>query len=106
MCSESERRNPLLLCAPSPALCLIAFKLLVLLQEPNSHHTLLLEILAKELGVAKEDILDFDLSLCDTQAGVIGGMYFCLQVKLCTGCAGSLRLLTSLNKAPKSDRAP
>lgn len=43
------------------------------LQEPSSHHPLLLEILAKELDVAAEDIVDFDLSLCDTQAGVIGG---------------------------------
>lgn len=37
------------------------------------HHPWLLHILAKELGVRPEDIVDFDLNVIDTQAGVIGG---------------------------------
>jgi hypothetical protein len=39
----------------------------------SPHHPLLLEILAKELGVAVDDIVDFELNVCDTQDGVIGG---------------------------------
>lgn len=43
------------------------------LQEQSFHHPLLLEILAKEVGASVEDIVDFELSLFDTQPGVIGG---------------------------------
>lgn len=43
------------------------------LQDASPHHSLLLDILAKELNVAAKDIVDFELNLCDTQAGVIGG---------------------------------
>jgi len=43
-------------------------------EEPH-HHGLLLEMLAKELGgnYAAKDILDFELSVVDTQNAVIGG---------------------------------
>ena len=34
----------------------------------------LLRVLAKELEVAAEDIMDFELCLCDTQPGAIGGV--------------------------------
>lgn len=34
----------------------------------------LLRVLAKELEVGMEDIMDFELSLCDTQPGAIGGV--------------------------------
>ena len=37
------------------------------------HHPLLLTLLAKELGCAPGDIVDFDLQLCDTQPSAIGG---------------------------------
>ena len=37
------------------------------------HHPLLLRLLAKELGCAAEDIVDFELNVIDTQPGVIGG---------------------------------
>mmetsp|Transcript_37294 Transcript_37294/g.117346 ORF Transcript_37294/g.117346 Transcript_37294/m.117346 type:complete len:583 (-) Transcript_37294:67-1815(-) len=37
------------------------------------HHPLLLEILAKELGCSPEEIADFELNVCDTAPGVIGG---------------------------------
>lgn len=46
----------------------------------SKHHSLLLELLAAELGAAPEQIVDFELNVCDTQAGVIGGVqqYFTL----------------------------
>lgn len=37
------------------------------------HHPLLLDLLAKELGVDASDIQTFDLNLCDVQPGAIGG---------------------------------
>jgi len=37
------------------------------------HHPVLLDILATKLGCEAGDILDFDLSLCDTQPAVVGG---------------------------------
>jgi len=42
-------------------------------ETPSPHHPLLLEILAKELGCKVQDIVDFELNVCDTQDGVIGG---------------------------------
>ncbi len=46
------------------------------LQEKESkehHHPALLRVLAKELNCSTEDIVDFELNVCDTQPGVIGG---------------------------------
>jgi len=39
------------------------------------HHPVLVQIVAAELGVAPEDVRDFELSLCDTQPSAIGGAY-------------------------------
>ena len=39
----------------------------------DPHHPVLLALLAKELGCAPADIVDFELTVCDTQPGVIGG---------------------------------
>ncbi|EFA80282.1 aspartyl aminopeptidase [Heterostelium album PN500] len=39
----------------------------------TKHHPLLLDILSKELHCAVGDIVNFDLSVCDTQPGTIGG---------------------------------
>lgn len=47
-----------------------------LLQEAEScepHHPALLRALAAELGCTATDIADFELNVCDTQPGVIGG---------------------------------
>ena len=45
-----------------------------LVQEKQTpHHPLLLTLLAKELGVDAASIVDFELNVCDTQPGVIGG---------------------------------
>ncbi len=42
--------------------------------EPSAkHHALLLRIVADEAGCAPEDIVDFELNVCDTQPGVVGG---------------------------------
>lgn len=43
------------------------------MQDPSPHHNILLKILAEELKVSIEDIVDFQLNVCDTQPGVIGG---------------------------------
>ena len=48
------------------------------------HHPLLLRLLAKELGCAVDDIVDFELNVIDTQAGVIGGACVLLGAR---GCA-------------------
>ena len=42
------------------------------------HPPLLLRLLAKELGCAAEDIVDFELNVIDTQPGVIGGECVCV----------------------------
>ena len=39
----------------------------------EKHHALLLRLLADELGAEPADIVDFELNVCDTHAGVIGG---------------------------------
>eukprot|EP00879_Flechtneria_rotunda_P013716 GHRR01014328.1.p1 GENE.GHRR01014328.1~~GHRR01014328.1.p1 ORF type:complete len:430 (+),score=130.17 GHRR01014328.1:850-2139(+) len=39
----------------------------------DSHHPLLLQMVADELGCNVEDIVDFELNLCDVQRGVLGG---------------------------------
>lgn len=42
------------------------------------HHAALLRCLAKELKCEAGDIVDFELNVCDTQPGVIGGT--CQQI--------------------------
>uniref|UniRef100_A0A1S3CLI0 Uncharacterized protein n=1 Tax=Cucumis melo TaxID=3656 RepID=A0A1S3CLI0_CUCME len=37
------------------------------------HHSLLLQLLAEQLGCDPDDIFDFDLQVCDAQPSVIGG---------------------------------
>ena len=39
----------------------------------EKHHGLLLRLVADELGAEPGDIVDFELNVCDTHAGVIGG---------------------------------
>ncbi|KAK9905851.1 hypothetical protein WJX75_007577 [Coccomyxa subellipsoidea] len=40
----------------------------------DPHHPALLRLLASELKCSTSDIVDFELSVCDTQPGVIGGL--------------------------------
>jgi len=40
----------------------------------GQHHSLLLEVLAKELNVDMDDIFDFELSVVDTQDATLGGI--------------------------------
>jgi aspartyl aminopeptidase len=39
----------------------------------GGHHALLVELVAQELGVPPEHVVDFELQLCDTQPACIGG---------------------------------
>lgn len=39
----------------------------------EKHHAVLLQLLARKLGSKPEDIVDFELNLCDVQPGTIGG---------------------------------
>jgi len=43
------------------------------LDPPASRPSPLLTLLSKELGCSPSDVLDYELHVCDTQAGVIGG---------------------------------
>lgn len=40
----------------------------------KKHHASLLDAIAKELSVDVDDIVDFDLNVCDTQRGSLGGV--------------------------------
>ncbi|KAL6076632.1 Aspartyl aminopeptidase, variant 2 [Balamuthia mandrillaris] len=41
----------------------------------KKHHPILLQLLAKEMGVEASQICDFDLSVCDTQPSCVGGAF-------------------------------
>ncbi|CAL8472061.1 g11603 [Coccomyxa elongata] len=43
-------------------------------ESKEHHHPAILRVLAKELNCSTEDIVDFELNVCDTQPGVIGGL--------------------------------
>ena len=45
-----------------------------MLQKEGKHHSVLVKRLAQEAGCKPEDIVDFELNVCDTQPGVIGGV--------------------------------
>ncbi|KAF5092856.1 hypothetical protein D0Z00_004373 [Geotrichum galactomycetum] len=59
----------------------------------GKHSIKLLRVIAKNIGVAVEDILDFDLELFDTQFGTVGGLdkelLFCPRIddKICSYAA-------------------
>ena len=44
------------------------------LQFEEKHHTLLVKVIAEQLQCSPSAIVDFELNVCDTQAGVFGGM--------------------------------
>ena len=41
--------------------------------EATKHHTLLLDMIAAELSISTEEIVDFELNVCDVQPAAIGG---------------------------------
>lgn len=43
------------------------------LQFEEKHHSLLVKAIAEQLQCSPSAILDFELNVCDTQPGVIGG---------------------------------
>ena len=43
--------------------------------QEEKHHAVLLKVLAEQLRVLPGDIVDFELNVCDTQPGVIGGEF-------------------------------
>lgn len=53
-------------------------------QFEDKHHSGLLKMLADQLQCSPADIVDFELNVCDTQDGVIGGMAF--MFRPCIGC--------------------
>ena len=62
-------------------------------------HPLLLDIVSKEIGIAVEDIVDFELQVCDTQPSAIGGamdeLVFSGRLDNLASCFASLKALTS-----------
>ena len=69
------------------------------------HHPLLLQLLAEQLGggCAPEDIVDFDLQLCDTQPAALGGaaeeFVFSGRLDNLGSCYTSLRALLAASSA-------
>ena len=47
-------------------------------ESSDKHHPVLLDLLAEALGCEREDVLDFELQLCDTQPSAVGGAKGCL----------------------------
>ena len=43
------------------------------MQFEEKHHSGLLQLVADQLKCSPSDIVDFELNVCDTQDGVIGG---------------------------------
>jgi len=68
-------------------------------QEANKHHSLLLEMVAQQLGVAPADILDFELHVCDVQPATLGGATdeFVLAGRLDNLCMSYLSLQAMLD---------
>lgn len=50
-----------------------ALQIVGLLQFEEKHHSLLVKVIAEQLQCSPSAIVDFELNVCDTQAGVIGG---------------------------------
>ena len=64
-------------------------------QFEDKHHSSLLKVVADQLKCSPSDIVDFELNVCDTQDGVIGGetsdllallthLWSCMVSVLCT----------------------
>ncbi len=51
-----------------------------MLQFEDKHHSGLLKMIADQLQCSPADIVDFELNVCDTQDGVIGGMAFIITI--------------------------
>ncbi len=54
-----------------------------MLQFEDKHHSGLLKMIADQLQCSPADIVDFELNVCDTQDGVIGGMAFMFKPFSC-----------------------
>lgn len=54
-----------------------------MLQFEDKHHSGLLKMIADQLQCSPADIVDFELNVCDTQDGVIGGMAFMFKPLIC-----------------------
>ena len=68
---------------------------------PAQHPPMLMRVLAEELGCAPEDIAEFDLHICDTQPGCLGGadeefVYAGRLDNLCSTYCSLIGLLRSL----------
>lgn len=51
----------------------MGFKICICVQFEEKHHSGLLQLVADQLKCSPSDIVDFELNVCDTQDGVIGG---------------------------------
>ncbi|XP_065185228.1 aspartyl aminopeptidase-like [Sycon ciliatum] len=73
--------------------------------QAQKHHPLLIKLLSDKLGCQAEDILDFELYVCDTQPGVIGGaldeFIFCPRLDNQVNCFTSLEALVNANGLEK-----
>ena len=57
-----------------------------MLQFEDKHHSGLLKMIADQLQCSPADIVDFELNVCDTQDGVIGGMALHVQAFQLLSC--------------------
>ncbi|XP_065883030.1 aspartyl aminopeptidase-like isoform X2 [Dysidea avara] len=68
----------------------------------GKHHSLLIDVLCKELGCGAEQVMDFDLHVADTQPSAIGGVLdefiFAPRLDNLVNCYGALQgLLASID---------
>ena len=66
--------------------CILRLKTFGAVQFEEKHHSGLLQMVADQLKCTVSDIVDFELNVCDTQDGVIGGVQDADVCKLLSVC--------------------
>lgn len=72
------------------------------MQFEEKHHSLLVKAIADELQCSPSAIVDFELNVCDTQPGVIGGN----AADLCSKAVPALPCLSAVFNIDKVIRHP
>ncbi len=80
--NKETNLNPILatkvyekLLRPADRLCAKSDDLNAEISQSEKHQPLLIDLICKELECKPEEIVDFELQLCDTQPAVLGGVF-------------------------------